>query len=135
MEDLTHKKPNLRVATARAEVSLGRDTLEALQAAREPFGHVLEGARAAAVLAAKNTWQIVPYCHPLPLLGCGVEFEFHDSRLDIRVTTRAVYVVGVEMECLTGAAAAALSVFHGVNRHDPAADIAGVHLERSEGRD
>ena len=76
------------------------------------FGDVLATARIAGVMAAKRTHELVPFCHPLPLEDCAFEVAFRDARtLRIECTVRATARTGVEMEALTGATVAALTVY------------------------
>src|ERR1700726_1870604 len=111
MRDVSHKPFTLRTATARAIVKMSPSTVEIIRANKVPKGDPIPVARVAAIQAAKNTSQIIPYCHPLPVEHLGVEFEIGDDF--IRVTTKVVahYKTGVEMEALTAAAVAALSIY------------------------
>jgi cyclic pyranopterin phosphate synthase len=98
-----------------------------------PKGDPLPVAKVAAIQAAKNTSQIIPYCHPLPVEHLGVEFEIgHDF---ITVTTKVVahYKTGVEMEALTAAAVGALSIYDMAKMIDPAMAVEQVILIEKTG--
>src|SRR5207248_7511418 len=86
-------------------------TIELIKKAEIPKGDPLPVAKVAAVQAAKNTSQIIPYCHPLPIDYVGVDFTIGKDHLAIDVTVKAVYKTGVEMEALTAASVAALTIY------------------------
>ncbi len=76
-----------------------------------PKGDPLQVAKVAAVQSAKNTSQLIPYCHPLPISFVGVEHEIGDELITTTVTVKADYKTGVEMEALTAAAIAGLTIY------------------------
>jgi molybdenum cofactor biosynthesis protein MoaC len=78
---------------------------------RAPKGDPRPVARVAAVMAAKNTPQLIPYCHSVALDWVGVEFDLCEDRIETTVRVKAIYKTGVEMEALAGAAAAALNLY------------------------
>lgn len=108
---VSHKPTTLRRAKARAVL---RATPEAIGRLREndlPKPDALVVARVAAVGAAKQTSQIVPYCHPVPLDHVDVSFDLDDSSVTVHVRVEAVWRTGVEMEALTAASVAALTLY------------------------
>jgi len=86
-------------------------TIELVKQNKVPKGDPLPVARVAAIQAAKNTSQIIPFCHPLPVTHVNVEFKIDQDAIDILVTVKAIYQTGVEMEALTAASVAALTIY------------------------
>lgn len=111
MVDVSRKPAVLRVAEAEGVLRLRAATLAAIRGGRVKKGDPLEIARTAAVLAAKNTPQILPLCHPVPLEAVDVDFSTGRGVLRCRVRVRAHYKTGVEMEALVATAAALLTVW------------------------
>jgi cyclic pyranopterin phosphate synthase len=100
-------------------------------------GNVLETARIAGVMAAKHTADLIPMCHPLKLTHIQVDFEPDATkhRIGIRASVRAVDQTGVEMEALTAAAVAALTIYDMCKAHDREMTIAAIQLiEKSGGK-
>ena len=100
-----------RVAQAEARLRLQPSTLAAIRDKRIEKGDVLEIARTAAILGAKATPQLLPLCHPIPLDGIDVELTLEPDALYARVTVRATWRTGVEMEALTATALALLTAW------------------------
>lgn len=111
MVDVGAKPIVARRAVAEGLLRLKPATVRAIRSKNVPKGDVLEVARTAALLAAKNTPQILPLTHPIPLDGMDVEFSLVGPRVRARVTVRAHYRTGVEMEALTAAAVALLTIW------------------------
>jgi len=113
MVDVGGKEVTTRVATAEARVRLPRSVALALRRAghRTKKGPVFDTAIVAGVLAAKRTHELIPFCHPLMLENCSVQVEPAAGGLRILCTVSVHHRTGVEMEALTGAAAAALTVY------------------------
>jgi molybdenum cofactor biosynthesis protein MoaC len=133
MRDISHKTCTLRHATARAELHLKPETVARLRAGDLPKSDPLPVARVAAIQAVKNTSQIIPYCHPLPVDFVGVEFTVDDARIEAVVTVKAIYKTGVEMEALTGAAVAALTLYDMLKIIDETMRIGAVELVEKRG--
>lgn len=106
-----------------------------LKEGRLPKGDALKLAEAAGLLAVKRTPEAIPLCHPLPIDKAGVSFELDASLPGVRVSCEVVATAktGVEMEALSGATAALLSVWDVVKQVDPALEIGSVRLELKEG--
>lgn len=100
-----------RVAQAEARLRLKPATVAAIRDKKIEKGDVLEIARTAAILAAKATPQLLPLCHPIPLAGIEVELTLEKDALHARVTVRAEWRTGVEMEALTATAIALLTAW------------------------
>ncbi|HOW65934.1 MAG TPA: bifunctional molybdenum cofactor biosynthesis protein MoaC/MoaB [Candidatus Paceibacterota bacterium] len=133
MRDISHKYSTLRTARARAVLTLKPETLRKLREGRLPKGDPLPVARVAAIQAAKNTSQIIPYCHPVPLDFVGISFSLGADRIEIEVTAKAVYKTGVEMEALTAASVAALTLYDMLKIVDDSLAIQCVQLEEKTG--
>ncbi len=111
MIDISQKSNTHRTAIAQARLRLDPEMIERIRRGDVPKGNPLEVAKVAAVQSAKNTSQIIPYCHPLPINFVGVEHELGDDHITTTVTVSADYKTGVEMEALTAAATAGLTIY------------------------
>jgi molybdenum cofactor biosynthesis protein MoaC len=131
--DISHKYPTLRSAVAEAKLSLLPATLAIIHSRQVPKGDPLEIARAAAVLAAKNTPSLIPYCHPIPITFVGVDFELGESSVTIQATVKAIAATGVEMEAMTAASVAALTLYDMLKMLDETMAIEGVRLLKKRG--
>jgi cyclic pyranopterin phosphate synthase len=135
MVDVSDKPSTDRRAIARAVVRLSPDTAAAVAAGDAPKGDVLGTARIAGIQAAKRTAELIPLCHPLPLSFVGVEAEVRDDSLVITAEARTTGQTGVEMEALTAASVAALTVYDMVKGIERGVVIESVSLlEKSGGR-
>jgi cyclic pyranopterin phosphate synthase len=131
MVDVGAKQPSRRTATASAFVELSAAVLAALPA--NPKGNPLEVARIAGIQAAKRTADLIPMCHPLALTHVDVQAEVVPGGVGITATAATVGVTGVEMEALTAAAIAALTVYDMTKALDKAIVIRNVQLEAKSG--
>jgi cyclic pyranopterin phosphate synthase len=113
MVDVGDKPETLRRAMAACRVVVGPKVFPLLLAGRLPKGDVWAAARLAGIMAAKNTSQVIPLCHPLPLTGIDLDFtpEPEEWSVAIRAKVSTYARTGVEMEALTAAAAAALTIY------------------------
>ncbi len=111
MIDITRKPHVYREAVARGSIRLRKETIEAIRAGKVKKGDVLTVARVAAVQAVKDTPRIIPYCHPIPITAVDVSFRLEEERVWVEVTVRTTSQTGVEMEALTGASVALLTVW------------------------
>src|ERR1700722_6974861 len=128
MVDVSAKPVSKRVATAEAVIALQAETIAKIDSNQVAKGNVLATARIAAIQAVKLTGELIPLCHPLP--GHHVQVEFENGadgiRIECRVTTAAQ--TGVEMEALTGAAIAALTIYDMCKAIDKGMVISCVRL-------
>ena len=135
MVDVSAKQPTRRTATASAFVELSAAVLAALP--QNPKGNPLEVARFAGIQAAKRTSELIPMCHPLPLTHVDVQavIESNDGGTGVRITATAATfgVTGVEMEALTAASVAALTVYDMTKALDKAIVIRNVQLDSKTG--
>lgn len=113
MVDVGDKAVTSRAATARARVRLPPEVLSALDGdeIRAPKGAVLQTAVLAGTMGAKRTADLIPLCHPLPLSGVSFATRLREGILELECTARVEARTGVEMEALTGATVAALTVY------------------------
>jgi cyclic pyranopterin phosphate synthase len=137
MVDVAEKAVTRREAVARARVRMTPETAALVAAGDAPKGDVLGTARLAGVQAAKRTSELIPLCHQLPLDFVGVEIEVRasDGLVEIVATARATARTGVEMEALTAASVAALTIYDmtkGVERGIEIVDV--VLLAKHGGR-
>jgi cyclic pyranopterin phosphate synthase len=131
MVDVSAKQPTRRTATASAFVELSAAVRAALPT--NPKGNPLEVARFAGIQAAKRTADLIPMCHPLPLTHVDVETKIEAGGVRITATVATVGPTGVEMEALTAAAVAALTVYDMTKALDKAIVIRNVQLEAKSG--
>jgi len=123
-----------REAVAKCSLLAGRETIEHLVAGT-PKGDPLEAARIAGLLAVKRTPDLLPFCHPVAVTGAevAVEPEPAEGRIVVRVTVRATDRTGVEMEAMTAAAVAALSLYDTAKAFERGARIADLRLVEKRG--
>lgn len=131
MVDVSAKQPTRRTATASAFVELSAAVLAALPA--NPKGNPLEVARFAGIQAAKRTADLIPMCHPLPLTHVEVQAEIVAGGVRITATAATVGVTGVEMEALTAASVAALTVYDMTKALEKGIVIRSIQLEAKSG--
>ena len=133
MVDVAGKEVTHRRAVAGAFISMRPETLAMIAEGTAPKGDVMAVARVAGIQAAKRTSELIPLCHPLPLTAVWVDLE--PAREGVRVTAAAETdaKTGVEMEALTAAAVAALTLYDMVKAVDRGMTISRVQLLRKEG--
>src|SRR5262245_7634538 len=135
MVDVSTKRETVREAIARAVVRMRPATLRAVRVGNAPKGDVLGVARAAGILAAKRTPDLIPLCHPLRITGADVAFDLDARRaqVTVRASVRTVDKTGVEMEALTAAAVAGLTVYDMVKALDKGVVLTDLCLLRKSG--
>ena len=131
MVDVSEKSPSRREATASAFVELSPAVLAALP--KNPKGNPLEVARFAGIQAAKQTSTLIPMCHPLPLSFVDVAAEVTATGVQIRATVATTGPTGVEMEALTAASVAALTIYDMTKALDKSIVIRAIQLESKSG--
>ncbi len=137
MVDVGEKPVTKRRAVARAVVRMAPAMAAAVAAGDAPKGDVLGTARIAGIQASKRTGELIPLCHPLPLDHVGVELAIDAAAGTIVITaeTSITARTGVEMEAMTAASVAALTVYDMVKGLDKGVEITAVHLlEKTGGR-
>ncbi|WP_434381880.1 cyclic pyranopterin monophosphate synthase MoaC [Melittangium boletus] len=133
MVDVGGKEKTERVAVATAHLRMLPETLELILQGKVEKGDVLAAARLAGVMAAKRTPDVIPLCHPIALSGVEVIPTPGPEGLEIRVTVRTVDRTGVEMEALTAACAAALTVYDMCKSMDRGMVLERVQLDHKAG--
>ena len=133
MKDVSNKIKTQRMATAEASVSASPEAIAAAKAGNTPKGAVWDIARAAGVLAAKRTAELIPYCHQIPLDHIEINFEPTDSAIKIRAVVKAIWKTGVEMEALTAVSMAALTVYDMLKPIDNGVKISDLRLVEKKG--
>ena len=133
MVDVGGKPETARSATATGRIRMSPEALTAVREGSGPKGDVLAAARIAGIMAAKKTGEMIPLCHPLALDAVAVEFDFEDDA--VRDTARASLTgrTGVEMEALTAASLALLTVYDMAKALDKGMVIEGVRLLEKTG--
>jgi cyclic pyranopterin monophosphate synthase len=137
MVDVSAKAETVREAVARAVLRMKSATLAIIREGNAPKGDVLGVARTAGILAAKRTSDLIPMCHPIRVTGVDIAFREQPRRgeLTIEARVRTVDKTGVEMEALTAASVAALTVYDMVKAVERGVTIAEIQLlEKSGGK-
>ena len=117
MRNISNKPNTLRQARAEAWVHMPADCAQKVLEGTIDKGDVREAARIAGMMAIKKCWELLPHCHPIPLQHSSVEFELHNASLRIETCVATIGPTGVEMEALTGASIAALTVYDMLKPH------------------
>jgi cyclic pyranopterin phosphate synthase len=134
MVDVSAKVETLRKAVASAFVRMKPETLALIQAGGVEKGDVFATARIAGIMTAKRTPELIPLCHPIPLTFVSVELAaVPPDGVRITATVEAMYKTGVEMEALTAASVAALTVYDMCKAVDRSMQIEQVRLEHKSG--
>jgi cyclic pyranopterin phosphate synthase len=133
MVDTSGKASSARRAVASARVLMSAETVAALRAGRTPKGDPLEAARIAGIMAAKRTAELIPLCHPLPLTHADVRAELRDDGVYLEAEAATNAQTGVEMEALTAAAVAALTIYDMCKAVEKGIRITDVRLEEKTG--
>jgi len=111
MVDISRKEVSLRRAVAKGRIRLRRETVDAIKTGAVAKGDVLTVAKVSAILAVKKTPELIPGCHPIPLTHIAVEFQIEDGGISVVCRVTSESKTGVEMEALTGVAAALLTIW------------------------
>jgi len=131
MVDVSEKSPTRRTARAHAFVRIQPEVLARLP--ENPKGDPLEVARLAGIMAAKKTAELIPLCHPLPLTHADVAVRVEDAGVRIETSVATTAPTGVEMEALTAASVAALTVYDMLKALDKAIEITEIRLLEKTG--
>lgn len=134
MVDVGDKPITSRAATARARVVMQPETLAMIRAGTAKKGDVLGVARLAGIMAAKRTADLIPLCHPLPITNVTIDLEpAGEDTVEIAATVKTTGQTGVEMEALTAASVAALTVYDMCKAVDRAMRIEGLRVVAKSG--
>ncbi len=135
MVDITGKPVTERVAVASGTVAMKAATLELMKRGEMKKGDVLAVAQLAGIMAAKQTPQLIPLCHPLPITSADVDLKLDEKRsaVEITATVKTTAQTGVEMEALTAVTVAALTIYDMCKAVDRAMRIDNIRLARKSG--
>ena len=134
MVDIGQKSATERVAVATASVRMKPETLALIREDRIKKGDVFACARIAGIMAAKHTPELIPMCHPIPITSAAVELAAVDPDVVlITATVRTNYLTGVEMEALTAASVAALTIYDMCKSVDRGMTIENIQLVKKSG--
>ena len=134
MIDITHKSSTLRTALAQATVKVSKaETIQAINDNAVPKGNVLEIARAAGLLGIKQTANLIPDCHPMPIEYTGIDYELGEMEIEISVEVKTVYKTGVEVEAMHAASLVALTLYDMLKPIDKGITIENIRLIKKKG--
>ncbi|MCC6479067.1 cyclic pyranopterin monophosphate synthase MoaC [Sphingorhabdus sp.] len=133
MVDISAKDATVREAVAEGRITMSAEALAAVRAGAVKKGDVLATARIAGIMAAKKTSDLIPLCHPLALSKVAVDFEFEDGGIRVVTLARLSGQTGVEMEALTAATVALLTIYDMAKALDKAMLISDVRLLSKSG--
>ncbi|WP_421077270.1 cyclic pyranopterin monophosphate synthase MoaC [Methanothermococcus sp. Ax23] len=135
MVDVSDKEDVERICIAKGFIRLKPSTIEAITKKELIKGDVLTTAQVAGIMAVKNTSNIIPMCHPLPITSINVDFTIHDDNIEVEVKVKTTYKTGIEMEALTGVSVALLTIWDMVkaiekdeNGQYPSTEIYGIKV-------
>jgi cyclic pyranopterin phosphate synthase len=135
MVDVSAKEPTVRRAVAQAVLTTRADVVGAVLTGDLPKGEAIGTARIAGIMAAKQTSTLIPLCHPLPLTSIAVDITGAEDALTVIATVVTTSRTGVEMEALTAASVAALTLYDMIKAVDKLAVIGDIKvLEKSGGK-
>lgn len=135
MVDVSYKDDTERTAIAKGEVSMSEETFETIRRGTIKKGDVLAVAQIAGVMAAKRTFELIPLCHPLPILEIKVELQLDPKLPGVQITStvKTIAKTGVEMEALTAIAVAALTVYDMAKAVEKTMRIQNIRLVKKTG--
>ena len=133
MVDVGSKPATSRTAEARGRITMLPETVAAIRERRTPKGDPLEAARLAGIMAAKQTSNLIPLCHPLSLTHVDVQIALDSDGADLIATASTTGPSGVEMEALTAISVAALTLYDMCKAIDRGMKITDIRLERKSG--
>lgn len=130
MVDVSGKDVTMRTASATGTIRVNQEIMDAVLNKTVKKGDVLGVARVAGIMAAKRTWELIPMCHPLAIRKCSIDFETDVEKSEIRVISyvKVEEKTGVEMEALTAATVALLTIYDMCKAIDKKMEISQVHL-------
>ncbi|HVF72853.1 MAG TPA: cyclic pyranopterin monophosphate synthase MoaC [Chthoniobacterales bacterium] len=128
MVNVSEKPLSARTAIATGQISLSQETVALIRGNEIAKGDVIATARIAGIQAAKQTAQLIPLCHPIPLSDVKIEIEMTKAGATISCTARTIAQTGVEMEALTGVSVALLTIYDMCKAVDKAMEIGAVRL-------
>lgn len=133
MVDISAKETSVRLAVAESLVVLKPEILQSLRNGEIPKGDVLATARIAGIQAAKKCSDLIPLCHPLPLSNVSIDLQIEPGLVRIQATCKTTGKTGVEMEALTAASVAALTIYDMCKSLDKGIEIKSTRLLQKTG--
>ncbi len=133
MFDVGDKTDTLRHATAQAIVRTRPETIILVKEGRSPKGNIVDAARISATMAAKRTWDLLPYCHPIPIDQVRIDISVKEDAIEVIAEVKTTWKTGVEMESLTAASIAALTIYDMLKPIDETMWIESVRLLKKGG--
>ncbi len=133
MVDVGAKVTTSREAVAEGRISMTADALSAIRDGTAKKGDVLAVARVAGIMAAKKTSDLIPLCHPIALSSATVDFDFEDKGIRVTATARTSGQTGVEMEALTAASVALLTLYDMAKALEKGMIMSGIRLLAKSG--
>jgi cyclic pyranopterin monophosphate synthase len=133
MFDVGDKSETLRIAIARAVIKVSPETIHLIKEGKSPKGDIVDAARISATMGAKRTWDLLPYCHPIPIDHIKVDVSIKTESIEVDVQLKTTWKTGVEMESLTGASVAALTIYDMLKAVDESLAIESVKLLAKSG--
>jgi cyclic pyranopterin phosphate synthase len=118
MVDISHKEIVMREAKAIGKIILKKETIELIKKNAIEKGDVITIAKIAAIQAIKHTSEIIPLCHPIPIEHISIEFSIKENEIEVLSLVRTNAKTGVEMEALTGASVALLTIWDMVKKYE-----------------
>jgi cyclic pyranopterin phosphate synthase len=128
MVDVSSKPPSIRTAVAIGKIQLRGETLDLISKDQIAKGNVFATARIAGIQAAKQTAQLIPLCHTLPLSEIKIDIVTSDDFAEVKCTARTIAQTGVEMEALTGVAVTLLTIYDMCKAVDKSMQLSDIRL-------
>jgi molybdenum cofactor biosynthesis protein MoaC len=133
MINVSEKQGTQRIAIAQALVSASSNVIDNIKDGNSPKGNIFEAAKISATIGVKKTFELIPYCHLIPIDGIKVDFAIEPNFIKILVTVNSVWKTGVEMEALTGASIAALTIYDMLKPMDELLSIESIKILKKQG--
>lgn len=133
MIDVSEKPDSARTATAQALVYVSPKTMEKVKDGNSPKGNLFEAAKISATIAVKKTFELIPYCHSIPIDAINIEFAVEIDFIKIVVCVKTIWKTGVEMEALTGASIGALTMYDMLKPIDENLKIESIKVLEKKG--
>jgi cyclic pyranopterin monophosphate synthase len=133
MFDVGDKSETLRTAVAQAIIKVEPTTVTLIKEGKSPKGSIFDAARLSATMAAKRAWDLLPYCHPIPIDSINADVSLKEQSIEVTVEVKNVAKTGVEMEALTGACIAALTIYDMLKPVDEMLSIESVRVLKKHG--
>jgi molybdenum cofactor biosynthesis protein MoaC len=133
MFDVSRKIDTFRMATAQAIIRISQTTMQRLDNGNSPKGNIVEAAKISGTLAAKKTSDLIPYCHQIPIDNVNIDVSLFKNQIKVIVQVKSIWKTGVEMEALTSACIASLTIYDMLKPIDEFLSIESVKLIRKKG--